>query len=90
MKITRSILKISEALVILGVFGYLAWVMFHFDNLGGRQFFLVILIASVMISIFGKIAAAIITLVIGLAGFVFMLTGKDDEDKPKIIKSKRV
>lgn len=90
MKITRSILKIIEALLILGVFGYLAYVMINFDQLSGRQFFFVILIASVMISIFGKIAAAVITAVIGIAGCIFMLADRDDDDRDKIIKPKRV
>ncbi|MGN7722434.1 hypothetical protein [Chitinophaga sp. 22620] len=90
MKITRSILKIIEALLILGVFGYLAYVMINFDQLSGRQFFFVILIASVMISIFGKIAAAVITAVIGIAGCIFMLADRDDDDQDKIVGSKRV
>lgn len=90
MKITRSILKIIEALLILGVFGYLAYVMINFDQLSGRQFFFVILIASVMISIFGKIAAAVITAVIGIAGCIFMLADRDDDDQDKIVRSKRV
>ncbi len=90
MKITRSILKIAEALLLLGVFGYLAYTMINFDHLGGRQFFFVILIASVMTSIFGKIAAAIITAVIGIAGCILLLVDKDDEDDDKIIESKRV
>lgn len=90
MRITRSIVKIAEALAVLGVFGYLAYAIFFFGDLSGRQFFLVILIASFMISIFGKIAAAIIMAVLGVAGFIFMLVDGEDEDKPKIIKSKRV
>ncbi len=76
--------------LILGVFGYLAYVMINFDQLSGRQFFFVILIASVMISIFGKIAAAVITAVIGIAGCIFMLADRDDDDQDKIVRSKRV
>lgn len=91
MKITRSILKILEALALLGAFGYLAYVMYNFDHLSGRQFRIVILIASVMTGIFGKVAAAVITAVIGVAGCIFLLADKDDdEDEDTIIKSKRV
>jgi hypothetical protein len=92
MKITRSILKIFEALVMLGVCGYLAYIMLNFDDLSGRQFFFVILIASVMTGIFGKITAAVITAVIGIAGSIFLLADKDDEDEDKdeIIESRRI
>ncbi|RPD39633.1 hypothetical protein [Chitinophaga barathri] len=91
MTVTRSILKIGEALIFLAVCGYLAYTMYNIDHLQGRQFRIVILIASVMTGIFGKIIAAVITAVIGIAGCFFLIVDKDDEgNKDKIVESKKV
>lgn len=83
--------KIGGVLVAMAAFGYLAYVMYHFDDLTGRQYRLVILIASFMVGIFGKTVAAIITAVLGLALGCFALLSKDDEeDDDKIIPTKVV
>ncbi len=59
--------RIFSALLVAAVFAYLAYSMYYFDQLSGRQFRIVILIAAFMTGIFGKIAAAVITAVLGLA-----------------------
>jgi|GEM_PF-2256304 len=83
--------KIFPALIVLGVFLYFANTIYNFDSLNGRQFILNIIVAGTMVAIFGKVAGAIITVVLGLAGFIFVLRDKEDkEDKGKTIPTNRL
>lgn len=82
--------KIFGALVVMAMFGYFAYTMYYFDNLSGRQYAFVILIASFMVGVFGKTVAAIITAVIGLLAGIFIIRSKDDEDEDKIIPTKKL
>ncbi|UUV20870.1 hypothetical protein [Paenimyroides aestuarii] len=86
----KFLYKLFSALVVLATFVYLAYTMYFFDDLSGRQFFLVILIASFMIGIFGKTVAAIISLVIGLLAAIFVLWSKDEDESEKIIPTKKL
>lgn len=81
----KILYRIAAALAVLALFAYLAYTMYYFDVLSGRQYRFVILIASFMVGIFGKTVAAVITAVAGLivAGFI-ALTKDDEEDKDKI------
>lgn len=72
--------RICAALAVLFLFGYLAYTMYRFDELSGRQYRIVMLIASFMVGIFGKLVAAIITAVTGLVAGIFVALNKDDYD----------
>ena len=82
--------RISGALVIAAVFAYLAYTMYNFDHPGVRQFRLVLLVAGFMVSIFGKMAAAVITAITGLAVTFFTFRDKDDEDEDKIVPTRHL
>ncbi|MCZ4244126.1 hypothetical protein [Pedobacter punctiformis] len=82
--------KIFPALIVLGIFLYFANMVYNFDNLSGRQFALAIIVAGTMVSIFGKVAGAIITALLGIAGFIFVLRDKGDNNKEKTIPTKRL
>ncbi len=82
-KIWKVIGKIFTALLFAAIFAYLAYTMYTFDDLSGRQYAIVVLICGTMVGIFGKTVAAIITLVIGAGISIFSLFSKDDEDEEK-------
>lgn len=83
--------RIWGALIIAGVFGYLALAMYYYDQPGGRRYRLVALVVAFMTGLLGKTAAALITAATGLAASIWMLLRKeDDEDKDKIIPTQRL
>lgn len=83
--------KIFTAIVVMAMFAYFAYTMLYIDNLSGRQFYIVLLIATFMVSIFGKTVAAIITAILGIfAGIFIILSKDDDDDRDKIIPTKRL
>jgi ABC-type multidrug transport system permease subunit len=86
----KLLYRISGALIIAAIFAYLTYTMYAFEQLSGRQFRLVILIVSFMVGMLGKIAAAIITALIGLGLSIFSFLHKDDEDKDKIIPTRHL
>lgn len=95
LDVTRQYMKlisrIGSALIVVAVFGYLAYTIYSSDHLSGRQFRIVLLIASVMTGIFGKTAAAVITAGIGLAAGIFLVADKeDDNDSDKIIPTRHL
>lgn len=78
-------------MMIILVFSYLALTMLSFDILTGRQYRIVIVIASFMVGIFGQTIAAIITALLGLGIGIFVIVSKDDEEeKDKIIPPKKL
>lgn len=85
----KLISKIFAALAVVAFFAYFAYTMYFFDNLSGRQYAFVILIASFMVGIFGKATAAIITSILGLFAGIFIIYSKE-EDEDKIIPTKKL
>lgn len=83
--------RIWGALIVAGVFGYLALAMYHYEQPGGRRYRLVVLVVTFMTGLFGKTAAALITAATGLAASIWILLRKeDDQDKDKIIPTQRL
>ncbi len=83
LKIWKIIGRIFSAIIIMAIFAFFAYTMYTFDQLEGRQFAIVVIVSGLMVGIFGKTVAAIITLVLGAILALFTLFSKDDDDEDK-------